>query len=125
MFGSLPPVSLRTMVCTDGIRVDPPTRITSSMSLAVSFASASACCTGSLVRSTRSAVIWSNVERISVVLRCLGPAASAVMNGRLIVVCVTDDSSTLAFSAASNSRCNACGSLRRSIPFSRWKSSAR
>ena len=44
MFGSLPPVSRRTSACTAGIRVDPPTRITSSRSLAVTFASAIACC---------------------------------------------------------------------------------
>ena len=78
-----------------------------------------------MVRSTRSAVICSNVERISVVLRCLGPDASAVMNGRLMVVWVTEDSSTLAFSAASNRRCSACGSDRRSIPLSLWNWSAR
>jgi hypothetical protein len=60
-----------------------------------------------------------------VVFRCFGPDASAVMNGRLIVVWVTEDSSTLAFSAASNSRCSACGSRRRSIPLSRWNSPAR
>ena len=32
-------------------------------------------------------------------VRCFGPDASAVMNGRLISVCVEDDSSFLAFSA--------------------------
>ena len=70
-------------------------------------------------------MICSKVERISVVLRCLGPEASAVMNGRLMVVWVTEDSSTFAFSAASNSRCSACGSARRSMPLSRWNWSAR
>jgi hypothetical protein len=64
-------------------------------------------------------------QRISVVFRCLGPDASAVTNGRLTVVCVTEDSSTLAFSAASNRRCSACGSARRSMPLSRWNSSPR
>ena len=39
MFGSLPLVRRRTSSCTAGIRVEPPTRITSSMSSAVSFAS--------------------------------------------------------------------------------------
>ena len=58
----------------------------------------------------------SNVERMIVVVRCLGPLASAVTNGRLTWVWVTEVSSTLAFSAASNSRCSACGSLRRSMP---------
>ena len=124
MFGSLPPVSRRTRFCTAGIRVEPPTRMTSSMSLAVTLASAMACCTGPWVRSTRSAVSCSNVDRISVVFRCFGPLASAVTNGRLIVVWVTDDSSTLAFSAASKSRCSACGSRRRSMPSCLRNSSA-
>ena len=44
MFGSLPPVRRRTRFCTAGMRVDPPTRITSSMSSAVTLASAMACC---------------------------------------------------------------------------------
>jgi hypothetical protein len=34
-------------------------------------------------------------------LRCFGPDASAVTNGRLICAVVVDDSSTFAFSAAS------------------------
>jgi molecular chaperone DnaK len=54
-----------------------------------------------------------------------GPEASAVTNGRLTCVWVTELSSVFAFSAASNSRCRACGSLRRSIPSVFWKSSAR
>ena len=83
MFGSLPPVSRRTSSCTAGMRVEPPTRITSSMSSAVILASAIACSTGPRHRSIRSAVSCSNVERISVAFRCLGPEASAVMNGRL------------------------------------------
>ena len=65
-----------------GIRVAPPTRITSSMSLSVSFASDRACLTGPTHRSTRSAVSWSNFARVSRTSRCLGPVASAVMNGR-------------------------------------------
>ena len=60
-----------------------------------------------------------------VAVRCLGPEASAVTNGRLTCVWVTEDSSTLARSAASNSRCRACGSLRRSIPCSPLNWSAR
>src|SRR3954464_9350066 len=35
--GSLPPVSRRTSYCTAGIRVDPPTKMTSSMSFALTF----------------------------------------------------------------------------------------
>ena len=95
------------------------------MSSAVTLASSIACRTGAVHRSTRSCVSSSNVDRINVVFRCLGPLASAVMNGRLTVVWLTDDSSTFAFSAASNSRCRAWGSRRRSMPSVRWNSSAR
>ena len=88
MFGSLPPDRRRTSACTMGMRVEPPTRMTSSMSFAVSFASDSACSTGPRQRSSRSVVSCSNCARVSVVFRCCGPEASAVMNGRLICVCV-------------------------------------
>ena len=101
MFGSLPPVSLRTSAWTAGIRVEPPTRMTSSMSSAVILASDSACSTGPRVRSIKSALSCSNVARVTVMFRCLGPAASAVMNGRLTWVCVRLDSSTFARSAPS------------------------
>ncbi len=94
------------------------------MSLSPTLASAMACWTGPRQRSTRSLVICSNVDRMIESVRCLGPEAS-VMNGRLTCVCVTELSSVLAFSAASNSRCSACGSFRRSMPFAFWKSSAR
>ena len=40
------------------------------------------------------------------------------MNGRLMSVSIADDSSILAFSAASFSRCSAILSLRRSMPCS-------
>ena len=39
-----------------------------------------------------------------------------MMNGRLMSVCVADDNSHLAFSAASRSRCSASLSLDRSMP---------
>ena len=78
MLGSLPPVIRRTRFCTAGMRVEPPTRMTSSMSSAVTFASPMACLTGPMQRSTRSPVSCSNVERIRLTLRCLGPEASAV-----------------------------------------------
>ena len=48
MLGSLPPVSRRTRVWTEGRRVEPPTRMTSSMSASVTLASCMACCTGSV-----------------------------------------------------------------------------
>ncbi len=49
----------------------------------------------------RSSTSASNLARVSFIVRCFGPAASAVMNGRLISVCVVDESSIFAFSAAS------------------------
>ncbi len=53
LLGSLP-VSLRTASTTAGIRVDPPTNNTWSISEAVKPASANARRTGSFVRSTKS-----------------------------------------------------------------------
>ncbi len=123
-FGSLPLVNLFTSSLTAGMRVDPPTRITSSRSLSLSLASAIACLTGFKHRSTRSCVNCSNFERVNLISKCLGPPASAVMNGRLISVSNADDNSIFAFSAASVSRCNACRSLLRSIPWSFLNSSA-
>ena len=55
----------------------------------------------------RSATNCSNLERPRVRTMCLGPLASAVINGRLISVSGTVESSTLAFSAASRRRCSA------------------
>ena len=65
MFGSLP-VSFFTMSCTAGMRVEPPTRMTSSMSPALRPASLSACSTGFFTRSSRSFVMRSNSARVSV-----------------------------------------------------------
>ena len=45
------------------------------------------------------------MARVSFIVRCFGPDASAVMNGRLISVCGALESSILAFSAASFRRC--------------------
>ena len=59
----------------------------------------------------------SNSERVSFISRCSGPSAVAVMNGRLIVVSMTWDSSIFAFSAASFSRCSAIRSFERSTPW--------
>ncbi len=57
-------------------------------------------------------------------MRCLGPEASAVMKGRLMSVSIIVESSILAFSAASLSRCSAILSFDRSIPLSLRNSSA-
>ena len=50
------------------------------------------------VRSTRSPTSCSSLARVSVSVRCFGPLASAVMNGRLISVCWSVESSIFAFS---------------------------
>ena len=115
--GSLPKSCL-TASWTFGMRVWPPTSTTSSTSLAVTPESCIACRHGPSERSTRSATSDSSLARVSVITRCFGPLASAVMNGRLISVCTVELSSTLAFSEASFSRCSAIRSFRRSMPFS-------
>ena len=98
--GSLPTTS-RTFSCTAGMRVMPPTRITSPMSDADRPASFSACLVGPTVRSTSAATSSVSLARESDRSRCFGPDASAVTNGRLICVDWVEESSILAFSAAS------------------------
>ena len=88
-----------------GMRVMPPTSTTSPISPAVRPASFSALRHGSMVFWTRSSTSASNLARVSFIVRCFGPVWSAVMKGRLISVCVVDDNSILAFSAASFRRC--------------------
>ena len=98
--GSMP-VSCFTFSCAFSIRVEPPTRSTLPRSAFVMPASRIAFCTGTTVRSMRSAVSSSNFARVRFIARCCGPAAVAVMNGRLISVVVAVESSFFAFSAAS------------------------
>ena len=117
LFGSLL-VSLRTASTTAGIRVEPPTKITSSISDCDKPASFKAWRTGIFVRSTKSAVNSSNFARVKVISKCNGPASPAVINGKLIWVLVTPDKSFFAFSAASFKRCKAILSFPRSMPFS-------
>mmetsp|Transcript_50220 Transcript_50220/g.160956 ORF Transcript_50220/g.160956 Transcript_50220/m.160956 type:complete len:359 (+) Transcript_50220:420-1496(+) len=122
--GSLP-VSFFTRSITEGMRVEPPTRITSLISESSSLASLRAFCTGILQRSTRSEVSSSNLARVMVVSMCLGPSAVAVMKGRLIWAWVPEESSFLAFSAASVRRWRACLSVIRLMPSAFSKSLAR
>ncbi len=110
------PVSCLTLSCTAGIRVEPPTRSTLPSSEAVSPASFKALVTGVAVLSTRSFVSSSNLARVRFISKCLGPSGVAVINGRLIFVVVADESSFLAFSAASLSLWSAILSLERSTP---------
>mmetsp|Transcript_45984 Transcript_45984/g.73612 ORF Transcript_45984/g.73612 Transcript_45984/m.73612 type:complete len:295 (-) Transcript_45984:538-1422(-) len=123
MLGSLP-VSFLTSSRMAGIRVEPPTRITSSMSLRSSLASRSAFSTGVWQRLMRSSHSSSNLARVSEVSMCLGPSAVAVMKGSEMEVVAVEDSSILAFSAASVRRCSACLSFFRSTPSVALKSFA-
>ncbi len=121
--GSLPK-SFLTSSWMAGMRVWPPTSTTSSTSPAARPASARAWRTGPVVFSTRSSTSCSSLARLRVMFRCLGPLESAVMKGRLTSVCITVESSCLAFSAASLRRCKAMRSWRRSMPCSFLNSSA-
>mmetsp|Transcript_25082 Transcript_25082/g.63668 ORF Transcript_25082/g.63668 Transcript_25082/m.63668 type:complete len:347 (+) Transcript_25082:546-1586(+) len=112
------PKNLLTTSCTFGMRVMPPTRITSLTSLVETPASLRQFLHGAMVRSTRSLVRASSLARVIFMLKCFGPVWSAVMKGRLMSVCVVDESSHFAFSPASRSRCSARLSLDRSSPCS-------
>ncbi|MCG3203322.1 MAG: hypothetical protein NFCOHLIN_03274 [Gammaproteobacteria bacterium] len=122
--GSLPK-RLRTTSCTLGMRVWPPTRITSSISEGAIPASFMATLQGSMVRLMRSSTSDSSLARVIFTFRCFGPLASAVMYGRLTSVWLLEESSIFAFSAASFRRCRASGSLCRSKPWSFLNSSHR
>ena len=113
--GSRPKNSF-TLSCTLGIRVMPPTRMTSPMSASEMPESLIATRQGSIVRSIRSSTSASNLARVIFIDRCFGPDWSAVMYGRLISVCCELDSSIFAFSAESLSRCSASTSFLRSTP---------
>lgn len=63
--------------------------------------------------------LGSHLLRVTVRVRCFAPEASAVMKGRLMSVWADEDSSHLAFSAASLSRCTASLSPVRSMPCTR------
>mmetsp|Transcript_7804 Transcript_7804/g.19261 ORF Transcript_7804/g.19261 Transcript_7804/m.19261 type:complete len:253 (-) Transcript_7804:920-1678(-) len=101
--GSLPKKACTTD-CTLGMRVIPPTRITSATSFLEMPASFRQFLHGSIVRWMSESVSSSSFARVSLMLRCFGPLASAVMKGRLISVDPAEESSVFAFSAASRSR---------------------
>ena len=115
--GSFPVIFL-TSSCTNGTLVDPPTSNTWSISDEDSLASFNAWLTGSNVFSTNGLINSSNLALVKVIFICFGPLASAVINGRLIVVWPACDNSFLAFSAASFNLCIAILSFERSIPCS-------
>ena len=101
-----------------GILVDPPTKMTSSMSPAERPAFLRADLQGAMVLSTISEINCSNFERCKVLTKCFGIPFTGIIYGRLISVEVVDDNSIFAFSAASFSLCKAIGSSRKSKPSS-------
>ena len=119
------PNSFSTASCTRGMRVWPPTNITSSMSEGLTPASCMAWRHGSRLFSTKSSTKLSNLARVSLIFMCLGPVASAVTYGKFTSVCVLFESSIFVRSAASLRRCRAIGSLVRSTPDSFLNSAIR
>ena len=73
--GSLPKIDF-TISATFGIRVWPPTRITSEMSEPDTPASFIATRHGPMVRAIRSSTSDSSLARVSFMFRCFGPLAS-------------------------------------------------
>ena len=65
------------------------------------FASLSASLRGSRLLSTKSSTRDSNLALVILWTKCFGPELSAVIYGKLTSVCSDEDSSILAFSAAS------------------------
>ena len=122
--GSLPNSSF-TASCTLGMRVMPPTRITSSIWLAVTPASFSACFTGPMVFWIRSSTSASSLARVILMVRCLGPEASAVMKGRFTSVCFARTARSWPSRPRPSDAAARDGRLRRSMPFSFLNSSAR
>ena len=116
--------SFLTLSWTAGIRVMPPTSIISSISLKERPASLIAIWHGLSSLSSKSLTSASSLALVIFILRCFGPLASAVMNGRFTSVSIDVDSSILAFSAASFRRWRAILSLLISIPWSFLNSSA-
>ena len=113
--GSFPKNS-DTFFCTKGILVCPPTSKISEISAFASLASFNANLRGSKLLSTKSSTKDSNFALVILWTKCFGPELSAVIYGKLTSVCSDEDSSILAFSAASFSLCNASGSLFKSKP---------
>mmetsp|Transcript_26646 Transcript_26646/g.53133 ORF Transcript_26646/g.53133 Transcript_26646/m.53133 type:complete len:269 (-) Transcript_26646:662-1468(-) len=110
------PKKFSTVSCTLGMRLMPPTRMISWMSDLEMSASLRQFLQGSMVREMRGSTRASNWALVILEFMCLGPVASAVMNGRETSVWARPSSSRFAFSAASRRRCIARLSLERSIP---------
>ena len=113
-----------TFCWTAGIRVEPPTRITSSISEAFMLASCRAFRRGSIVAWIRLSHNCSNWARVSVRTRCFGIPLTGNMYGRLISVEVELDNSIFAFSAASFKPLVSHRVFTDVYPSSFWNSSA-
>ena len=116
LLGSRPPASSLTTALTAGMRVEPPTRTTWSMSPTEMPASRITSWKGRFVRSSRSEVISSNFARVRLSSKWMGPSAVIDRYCREMFVLVALDSSFFACSAASLRRWRATGSLDRSAP---------
>ena len=86
--GSRPKKSF-TASTTLGMRVMPPTRTTSSMSVFFRPASFSAWSQGPMVLAIRSSTRASSLARVSLMLRCSGPDAFIEMKGRFTSYCAS------------------------------------
>ena len=118
------PKKLSTAACIAGIRVDPPTKIISSISDFWYPAFFNAFSQGAIVLLINESANCSNFARVKLRTKCLGTPSIAVTYGKLISEVDVDDNSIFAFSAASFKRCKAIGSLRRSMFSSALNSSA-
>mmetsp|Transcript_27878 Transcript_27878/g.82008 ORF Transcript_27878/g.82008 Transcript_27878/m.82008 type:complete len:467 (-) Transcript_27878:734-2134(-) len=110
LFGSLPLKYSVSSCCTFGMRVEPPTRTTSSISALLFLASLRTCVTGAMVFLNKSRQSSSNRAR-EIVSRRSTPSLSASSS---TVADVAVDSVRLAFSHARRSRCIARGSAEMS-----------
>ena len=80
------PKNFSTSSCTLGIRVEPPTSITSLISASFRPASFNAFLQGFSVRSNKVSASCSNFARVNFLTRCFGIPSTAVIYGRLISV---------------------------------------
>ena len=98
--------------------MEPPFKITLSISETDKPASFNALSNGILVLATKSCVNSSNLALLKSASKCNGPDSPAEINGNEICVDEIPDKSFLAFSAASFKRCKAILSDDKSTPFS-------
>lgn len=109
-------MKLQKRLFTFGILVIPPTSNTSPISFLFTSASWRAFWQGDIVFLMRSPTRLSNLDLDSLRFMCLGPEESTVRYGRFTSVCIDEESSIFAFSAASFNLCMAMGSLVMSKP---------